>query len=157
MLAAIAKILQAGVKYALKKKGKGVAKDYAKKGTKMKSGGQKATGKTKAEMPAKSKPGSIRAAKEKKAKRINEFKNQPKEGSPTYRNMLKKGVEKQTKRTKGVEQSRKPGMSSGYKLRTKLSKEISNTKRQMAKQGHSKELGQKLANLQKQIDKSYKK
>ena len=146
----IGSIIRAGLAYVTKKGAKKKIADLAK-------GAKKAGGKTKAEMPAKSKPGSIRAAKEKKAKRINEFKKQPKDGSSTYRDVLKSGVEKQSKRTKLLEQSRKPGMSSGYKTRTKLNAQMRDVKRQMAKQGHSKELAQKLGNLQKQIDKSYKK
>ena len=113
MIGAIAKILQAGAKYALKKKGKGVAKDYASKSAKMKPA-KKAKDTAKTTMPG--------------------------------TKMLSKGAAK----------SKKPGMSPGYKLRVKLNKELSNTKRQMAKQGHSKELSQKIGNLQKQIDLSYK-
>ena len=122
MIGAIAKLLQAGAKYALKKKGKSVAKgasgqgrklDYAKVADKLKPA-KKAKDTAKVTMPG--------------------------------TKMLSKGAAK----------SKKPGMSPGYKLRVKLNKELSNTKRQMAKQGHSKELSQKIGNLQKQIDLSYK-
>ena len=147
----IAALLKAGVK-AFSKGSKKV--DYAKVADKVKPA-DKAKGVTKADMPAKSKPGSIRSSKEELNKRKNELAKQGKADSPTYKKMLEKGVDKQAKRTKMEMRSKKPGMSKGYKTRKRLQEELSNAKRQMMDQGHNKELAQKIGNLQEQIDNSY--
>lgn len=100
--------------------------------------------------------GKISKAKAKLAKRKNEMKHMDKDDSPSYKKVVSAGVEKQEERTEMLKRSKKPGMSKEYKMRKQWKLRLDNMKRQMMKQGHSKELAQEIGELQKKIDGSYK-
>jgi hypothetical protein len=148
----IGSLIRAGLGYVAKKGAKKAAK---KKIDDLAKGAQRAGGKSKAE---KSSAGTsdIRKAKEAYNKSRNEMKSQDtRQGSATAKKMMEAGTKKAKKKVDTVVKSKKPGMSSGYKTRAKLREQLSNTKRQMIKQGHSKELAKKIGDLQNKIDKSY--